>query len=741
MLQHVGESSVFHRISNARTWKAIRNYLHKQAPSVKRAIRRFEQEGISFLSLDPDVMDYIAAYSDEILRQAPSLHSPTETGTTSAVDHDNARGSAIPTRATGSKKRAASDGTVTGRPSKTAKTTGNHERGPSAAVHMDIEGREEEGLATGQDDQEHAGLDIVGAATSENPTNLARGSSGRAEMQLERHQMLGTRAGKGKARQAMLGRMKLTSASRTVIPTKSPRRNVPDAPRRATTESATLSHDKFDDAAVISYLQKRYDHVVNIEREASSELRKVQADNTNLRQEIEELRQQVKELQTPSNAELRQHATTLKQQGETRSLNEKTTLSIQALELRQCKERNQLLEERLKNKEALVGHQKCMLDNLREPHLIPRSQAYPVVYDIQCLGPMWSRRMEGLARVFPQYNPATTLSPQYVLPAKFEIAMRTITGLPLAQTGNLALAACFANVTALPTDVNIYAALFKSYALRWVYDTNFHTDGLDSEKLEDLWQSIALEGGLKSVRKQDTIATLFKINNRHFRDNELPAKAKHQIDIFIEEFRELIPWLNTKRTELTTWLKYAMIIKIELLVSNQHHKMAFPPPGVPFDKETMHGFLENGDSPGLGEDWSKYRVKVCLSPALYKCISEPEWSDINGFDPSTDNYKDALLEARDFFPEEPGKYHGWEGSFLVARALVSIEKHPEVPQSSQVPRLRLIQRSAEKSQDVAEDHDDEANSEDGDHDGGSDNSTDGKSNEGSEDTEDGVAEQ
>jgi len=95
MLQRVGESSVFHRISNARTWKAIRNYLHKQAPSVKRAIRRFEQEGISFLSLDPDVMDYIAAYSDEILRQAPSLHSPTETGTTSAVDHDNARGSAI----------------------------------------------------------------------------------------------------------------------------------------------------------------------------------------------------------------------------------------------------------------------------------------------------------------------------------------------------------------------------------------------------------------------------------------------------------------------------------------------------------------------------------------------------------------------------------------------------------------------------------------------------------------------
>lgn len=95
MLQQVGESSVFHRISNARTWKAIRNYLHKQAPSVKRAIRRFEQEGISFLSLDPDVMDYIAAYSDEILRQAPSLHSPTETGTTSAVDHDNARGSAI----------------------------------------------------------------------------------------------------------------------------------------------------------------------------------------------------------------------------------------------------------------------------------------------------------------------------------------------------------------------------------------------------------------------------------------------------------------------------------------------------------------------------------------------------------------------------------------------------------------------------------------------------------------------
>jgi len=246
------------------------------------------------------------------------------------------------------------------------------------------------------------------------------------------------------------------------------------------------------------------------------------------------------------------------------------------------------------------------------------------------------------------------------------------------------------------------------------------------------------------VRKQDTIATLFKINNRHFRDNELPAKAKHQMDIFIEEFRKLIPWLDTKRAELTTWLKYAMIIKIELLVSNQHHKMAFPPPGVPFDKETMHGFLENGDSPGLGEDWSKYRVKVCLSPALYKCIPEPEWSDFHSI---TDNYKDALLESRDFFPEEPGKYRGWEGSFLVARSLVSIEKYPEEPQPalelrqpSQVPRLRLIQRSAEKSQDVAEDHVGEANSEVDGHDGGNDNNTDGKSNESSEYTDEGVVE-
>jgi len=69
---------------------------------------------------------------------------------------------------------------------------------------MYIEGREEVGATMGQDDQEHAGLGVVGAATSENPTNLARGSSGGAEMQLERHQLLGTRAGKGKARQAMV---------------------------------------------------------------------------------------------------------------------------------------------------------------------------------------------------------------------------------------------------------------------------------------------------------------------------------------------------------------------------------------------------------------------------------------------------------------------------------------------------------------------------------------------------------
>ena len=69
---------------------------------------------------------------------------------------------------------------------------------------MNIEEREVVGATTGQDDQEHAGLEVVGAATSEDPTNLAPGSSSGAEMQLERNQVLGTRAGKGKAPQTMV---------------------------------------------------------------------------------------------------------------------------------------------------------------------------------------------------------------------------------------------------------------------------------------------------------------------------------------------------------------------------------------------------------------------------------------------------------------------------------------------------------------------------------------------------------
>ncbi|KAG9185676.1 hypothetical protein G6011_07007 [Alternaria panax] len=117
-----------------------------------------------------------------------------------------------------------------------------------------------------------------------------------------------------------------------------------------------------------------------------------------------------------------------------------------------------------------------------------------------------------------------------------------------------------------------------------------------------------------------------------------------------------------------------MEIEFELLVSNQHHKLVFPPHGAPYDKDTMQGRTEDGCGPGDNEDVSKYRVKLCISPAFYKCIQEPVWSDGYESALTAGNYKNTLLGSRNFFPEKPGKYRGWEGSFLVSPTTVFVDR-------------------------------------------------------------------
>jgi len=217
------------------------------------------------------------------------------------------------------------------------------------------------------------------------------------------------------------------------------------------------------------------------------------------------------------------------------------------------------------------------------------------------------------------------------------------------------------------------------------------------------------------------MATLDKIGNEYFRKNQIPTKAKSQMAIFIKECRSFVPWLDSAelRPMLDTWLQSTMEMKLELLVSNHHHKLAFPPPGAPYDKDTMEVQTEDENGQGAKNNPADYRVKICVCPALYTCVPEPDLPDSD--DPSfkAEKYKDALLESRDFFPEEPGKYQGWEGAVLVSRAIVFVEKCPQqsqvVPEQSQprqTLRLRLTPSLVEDTRDVAEGGEDGMGSED-----------------------------
>ncbi|KAI4626081.1 hypothetical protein J4E80_003216 [Alternaria sp. BMP 0032] len=218
-----------------------------------------------------------------------------------------------------------------------------------------------------------------------------------------------------------------------------------------------------------------------------------------------------------------------------------------------------------------------------------------------------------------------------------------------------------------------------------------------------------------------TMATLDKIGNEYFRKNQIPTKAKSQMAIFIKECRSFIPWLDSAklRPKLDDWLQSTMEMKLELLVSSHHHKLAFPPPGAPYDKDTMEGQTEDGNRQGPKDNPADYRVKICVCPALHTCVPEPELPDCDGPSFKAEKYKDALLENRDFFAEEPGKYQGWEGVVLVSRAIVFVEKCPQQSQvmpeqrrPKQTLRLRLTPSLAEDTQDVAEGGEDVMSSED-----------------------------
>jgi hypothetical protein len=172
----------------------------------------------------------------------------------------------------------------------------------------------------------------------------------------------------------------------------------------------------------------------------------------------------------------------------------------------------------------------------------------------------------------------------------------------------------------------------------------------------------------------DMLATIWKVKNQHFRDNEVPQMAKCQTAIFMQEFEGYLP-VNDGMfiEELEKWLAHVMTMKLELLVSETHHKLVFISPGTPFDRSWMEAVYESGGGVEIRES-RQYRVCLCLSPALVGSVEDASWSDKTSPELHASTFRDALLESRDFFPEEAVKWWVWPGSKPVSKATVIVEE-------------------------------------------------------------------
>jgi hypothetical protein len=173
------------------------------------------------------------------------------------------------------------------------------------------------------------------------------------------------------------------------------------------------------------------------------------------------------------------------------------------------------------------------------------------------------------------------------------------------------------------------------------------------------------------------LATLRKVMADQYRNYEIPEMAKRQMTIFKQEFSRYIDFDNEEMSgQLEQCLNQAMIVKLDLLISRLHNKVAFIPSGTVFDSNWMSA-LDDYACPMVMKKNTKYRVRICVSPALIMNVPEPDWQDGNPPDPENrQDYRDALLQSRNFFPEVRGQWNGWPGSLPAHKAAVVVEEVP-----------------------------------------------------------------
>ena len=151
--------------------------------------------------------------------------------------------------------------------------------------------------------------------------------------------------------------------------------------------------------------------------------------------------------------------------------------------------------------ESLIKHAAALQTRIAQltklPVLTPLPRTFPFQFENTTLHAQWYWHVEELAGILrPRdgYVPSHALFAKEDVPPLLQRELRTITGLSDEETTGKDLADYFPQATHLPYDHNIVVTCLMSRVHRWCFETNFHTSGLESQKLHEVWTAIARDG-------------------------------------------------------------------------------------------------------------------------------------------------------------------------------------------------------------------------------------------------------
>lgn len=143
-----------------------------------------------------------------------------------------------------------------------------------------------------------------------------------------------------------------------------------------------------------------------------------------------------------------------------------------------------------------------------------------------------------------------------------------------------------------------------------------------------------------------------------------------------------------------------MKIKLDLLVSDELCKLAYIPPGTPFDLIHMTAVNADRNPQAISaSDAPRFRTTLCLYPSLV--VMKEDRLPARGQGP-VDGYRDVLAENRNFFPETAGQYKDWNkgDAITLAKAVVIVEEIPQEGQKISREGTEIPQEGASKAPDA-----------------------------------------